>query len=142
MDASAQTKHLLWPGADVTLNIGLGKGSGHTTVGVPHRLRVITKLLPQILQPGYVAHLELVPRHTWTGEPMLVVQGTLVTDIRDTDVLWQGIVDAEQDCIACYVHAVPWNGSVQPHGFLFGPRREAWGEFNINFFSFLGDKHE
>ena len=141
MDASAQTRHLLWPGADVTLNIGLGKGSGHTIVGVPHRLRVITKLLPQILKPGYVAHLELVPRHTWTGEPMLVVQGTFVTDINAHDILWQGIVDAEQDCIACWLHADPI-GMVPPHGFLFGPRREAWGEFNINFFSFLGDKHE
>lgn len=139
MDASAQTKQLLLPGADVTLNIGLGKGAGHTIVGVPHRLRVITKLLPQILKPGYVAHLELVPRHTWTGEPMLVVQGTFVEDIDTTDVLWEGVVLAEQDCIACFVHGAPW---VAEHGFLFGPRREAWGEFNINFFSFLGDNHE
>jgi len=135
MDANHQTRKLLYPEADVTLNIGLGKGSAPSNRGVPHRLRVITKLLPQVMQPGYIAELCLVPRHTWTGEPMLVVQGQFKTTIGDDLRLWDGVVAAEQDCIAIYYHDLS-------KGVLFGPRCEAWGEFNINFFSFLGDSRE
>lgn len=139
MDANWQTRNLLCPEADVTLNIGLGKGSAATNQGIPHRLRSITRLLPQVLEPGYLAELRLVPRHTWTGEPMLVVQGRFVNAINRDLTLYEGIVAAEQDCIAVYVHGVHWNGFVKPHGFLFGPKRESWGEFNINLFHFLGD---
>lgn len=135
MDANHQTATKLWPHNDVTLNIGLGKGSAHTTQGVPHRLRTITKLLPLVLAPGYHAELRLVPRSTWTGEPMMVVQGTFLDDVDYKDTLWRGVVEAEQDCIALYYHG-------PKRGFLFGPNCEAWGEFNINFFSFLGDNHE
>lgn len=120
---------------DVTLNIGLGKGKNHTLKGVPHRLRTITKLLPQVLEPGYIAHLHLVPSRVWLGEPMIVIQGTFKPGAWCTTLLYEGLVEAEQDCIAIYNHETQ-------EGFLFGPDAAAWGEFNVNCFTFLGDKYE
>lgn len=120
---------------DVTLNIGLGKGSNHSIKSVPHRLRSITKLLPQILEAGYIAHLHLTPSRVWHGEPMLVVQGTFKEEAWMSTLLYEGMVEAEQDCVAIYDHTAE-------HGFLFGPKSADWGPFNINFFYFIGDKHE
>ena len=126
---------LLPSGRDVTLNIGLGKGSKHTIQGVPHRLRTITKLLPQVMEPGYIAVLHLTPSRVWVGEPMLVVQGTMREDAALSTLMWEGLEQAEQDCIAIWNHE-------SEHGFLFGPKADAWGLFNVNFFYFIGDKHE
>ena len=126
---------LLPSGRDVTLNIGLGKGSKHTTQGVPHRLRTITKLLPQVMEPGYIAVLHLTPSRVWVGEPMLVVQGTMREGAALSTLLWEGLEQAEQDCIAI------WNHETE-HGSLFGPKADDWGLFNVNFFYFIGDKHE
>jgi hypothetical protein len=50
-------------------------------------------------------------------------------------LLWDAVVATEQDCIAIYDH-------VAGIGHLFGPRASEWGAFNINFFTFLGDKNE
>ena len=120
---------------DVTLNIGLSKGKNRTLKGVPHRLRTISKLLPQVMEPGYIAHLYLTPSRVWLGEPMMVVQGTFKQEAWLTTLLYEGLQEAEQDCIAIYNHE-------SDSGFLFGPDADAWGAFNINFFYFLGDKHE
>ena len=138
MDANQQTL-ALWAlaGEDVTINFGLGKGSGHSIVGVPHRLRAVTKLLPEIMEPGYMGELVLTPKHVWFGEPMLIVQGTFKPDIHYNMLLWNGIIAAEQDCIAIYSHDYPDTVSR-----LFGPKAEDWGTFNINLFHFIGDKHE
>jgi len=123
-------------GVDVTLNIGLGKGGmWQARASIPSRLRIITKLLPTILHPGYLAELVLVPKHTWLGEPMLIVQGTFADDICKHAGLIEGITDAGQDCIAVYRHD-------RDRGFLYGPNTEAWGDFNINLFHFIGDNHE
>ncbi len=135
MESSYQTDSLYsLAGEDVTLNIGLGKGSSHTIVGVPHRLRVITKLLPVILEPGYKAELVLIPKHVWVGEPMLVVRGVFQHNIHRWTALWEGLIAAEQDCIAIH-HDNPNLCR------LFGPMAEKWGGFNVNFFSFIGDNH-
>ena len=132
MDGNRQTK-LLMGNADVVLNIGLGAAQqGPWRLGVTQRLRVFTKVLPLILQPGYIAHLNLVPQRVWVGEPLLVVQGTFHNQVACHDALWNAVTAAEQDCIAIYYPK--WG-----NGQLFGPKAEAWGEFNINFFSFLGD---
>ena len=121
---------------DVTLNIGLGAGSiFHARSTVPSRLRIWSKALPQIMEPGYITNLVLTPSRVWFGEPMMVVQGTFKPDVHRHDLLWQAVVDCEQDCIAYFVHSLE-------QGCLFGPQRDKWGEFNINFFSFLGDKHD
>jgi hypothetical protein len=137
MDANYQTDSL-WPlaGQDVALNIGLGKGSSHSIVGVPHRLRTITKLLPVVMEPGYRGELVLAPKHVWVGEPMLIVQGTFQHNIHRWLAMWGGLVAAEQDCIAIYCPEKPELSR------LFGPRSEEWGAFNINFFHFIWDKHE
>ena len=137
MDASRQTI-MLPAGHDVTLNIGLSMGAAHSRLTVPHRLRLWTKALPQILQPGYMAEIHLTPSRVWKGEPMMVVQGTFKPDVADHTLLWDAVVGSEQDCIAIYLHGVEgW-----AEGWLLGPKAEAWGEFNINFFYFIGDKHE
>lgn len=132
MDASHQTTTLRG-NTDVVLNIGLGAAQqGPWRLGVTQRLRVFTKLLPLIMQPGYVAHLQLVPQRVWVGEPLLVVQGTFHGQVDCHDALWNALTEAEQDCIAIYYPK--WNT-----GQLFGPKAETWGEFNINFFHFIGD---
>ena len=135
MDANYQTD-ALWTlaGEAVVLNIGLGKGSAHTIVGVPHRLRAITRMLPTVLNPGYKAELVLIPKHVWVGEPMLIVQGVFRNDIHLWDGLWNGLIAAEQDCIAIH-HERPDLSR------LFGPLADKWGGFNVNFFSFMGDDH-
>ena len=131
MDASMQTFCL--PSArDVTLNIGLGKGHGHTVKTVPHRLRTLTKLLPQVMEPGYIGHLHLTPTRIWVGEPMAIVQGTFKPDVHRHMMLWDSVLEMEQDCIAIYSHTDEVGG-------LFGPRAEQWAPFNINLFTFLGD---
>ena len=125
-------------GADVTLNIGLARDKGFTTNSIPHRLRTLTKLLPQILEPGYITELVLVPSRVWHGEPLLIVQGTFKQDIADHSILYEGIVEAEQDCIAIYCHN---DFPGLSFSILYGPKAEEWGGFNINLFNFIGDKH-
>ena len=122
-------------GEDVTLNIGLGSGSiFQARATVPTRLRVWSKVLPQLLEQGYMSELVLTPSRVWFGEPMMVVQGTFKSDVHRHDTLWQAVVDSGQDCVAYFVHSIE-------RGCLFGPNRDKWGDFNVNFFSFLGDKH-
>lgn len=135
MDANHQSASLLG-GQDVVINFGLGSAqAGPWRLSVAHRLRVITKVLPEVLEPGYLAHLQLTPQRVWVGEPLLVVQGVLKHSVAQNTLLWDALVEAEQDCIALFY--------LLPHeGVLFGPKAEAWGEFNINFFHFIGDKHE
>lgn len=122
-------------GRDVTLNIGLGKGKGHCRLTVQHRLRVLTKLLPQIFEAGYVCHLHLTPNRVWFGEPLAIIQGTLKDSAMATELLYDGVVAMEQDCIAIYFHE-------DDSGTLYGPDSAEWGAFNVNFFYFLGDKHD
>lgn len=131
MDYSAQT--LALPArADVTINWGLGRGANFDRLTVPHRIRVISKVLPEIMRPGYIAHLSMVPSRVWLGEPVLIVQGTLASYINTDLRLWEAVKASGQDCIAIY-------NNDDRKGMLFGPERERWGEFNINFFNFLGD---
>lgn len=119
--------------SDVTLNIGLGARSVlGGRLSVAHKLRAVTKALPNILRPGYMGHMYLTPERVWVGEPMLVVQGELRRAVH-TDELWELIETIEQDCIAIYDHT-------SDSGMLFGPDTSLWGEFNVNFFTFLGDK--
>ena len=141
MDASQQTI-MLPAGHDITLNIGLSMGAFPSRLTVPHRLRVWTKVLPQLLLPGYIAELHLTPSRVWKGEPMLVVQGTFNPEVADHMLLWEAVVESEQDCIAVYVHHDIYTLNGNCAGMLFGPRADAWGEFNVNFFYFIGDKHE
>jgi hypothetical protein len=126
-------------GADVTLNFGLSKDVGFTRNSIPHRLRTLTKLLPVILEPGYITELVLVPTRVWHGEPLLIVQGTFKQDIADHTLLYDGVVEAEQDCIAIYCHD---DFPDLSFSILYGPKAEEWGGFNINLFNFIGDKHE
>ena len=123
-------------GEDVTLNIGLGSGSiFQARSTVPSRLRVWSKVLPQIMEQGYIAQLVLTPSRVWFGEPMMVVQGTFKPDVHLHAALGQAVIDSGQDCIAYFVHSLE-------QGYLFGPNRDKLGDFNINLFSFLGDKHD
>jgi hypothetical protein len=141
MDANQQTKSLLGPlaGADVTLNIGLSRGANHTNRTVPHRLRVMTKLLPQIMEAGYIAEIMLTPKRVYTGEPLLIVQGTFKYTVADSLLLWDALIEADQDCIAIYCHNDFPGLSFST---LFGPKAEDWGQFNINLFKFIGDPNE
>lgn len=137
MDGNHQTHLNLRGGARVTMNIGLGVGSTLSRITVPHRLRTVGKLLPQIMQPEYEAILNLVPKRTWTQEPLLVVHGLFKEDVNQHLILWQGILDMGQDCIAIYYHATTKEPTSK--GILFGPAQESWGHFNVNLFSFIGD---
>lgn len=131
MDGNHQS--LLLPhGRDVTMNIGLGKGSGFCKLTIPHRLRTLTKLLPQVMEPGYLCELHLTPHRVWCGEPLAVVQGTFKETAGMSTLLWDSLLQMEQDCIAIYLHEIDV-------GILFGPATDHWGEFNINLFTFLGD---
>lgn len=122
-------------GHDVTLNIGLGCGQSLPKVPVPARIRVWSKALPQVMEPGYIANMVLVPNRVWFGEPLLIVQGTFKPGIHRHETLWQAVIDSGQDCIAYYSHELM-------EGCLFGPKAAEWGDFNVNLFSFLGDKHD
>lgn len=133
MESSRQTS-LLPSGHDVTLNIGLGCGQSFPRLPVPARIRVWARALPELLSPGYMTELVLVPARVWFGEPMVVVQGTFKGDVALHDTLWQAVIASGQDCIAYYSHD-------SSDGRLFGPKADEWGSFNINLFSFLGDKH-
>ena len=125
-------------GADVTLNIGLN-ANGFTRNSIPHRLRVLTKLLPVLMEPGYITELVLVPKRTYINEPLLIVQGTFKPDVADTSLFWEGILEAEQDCVAIYCHN---DFPGLSFSILYGPKAEEYGGFNINLFSFIGDSHE
>jgi hypothetical protein len=75
----------------------------------------------------------------WQGEPLLIVQGTFKQDIAEHTILYDGVVEAEQDCIAIYCHN---DFPGLSFSILYGPKAEEWGGFNINLFNFVGDKHE
>lgn len=121
---------------DVTLNIGLASSSiVGGRLSVAHKLRTITKALPELFMPGYIGHMYLTPHRVWVGEPMLVVQGTLRPIAASSTLLFDLTKQIEQDCIAVYNHD-------QDVGTLIGPRVEAWGVFNVNFFTFIGDKDD
>lgn len=134
MESSMQTLSLP-SGHDVTLNIGLGCGSALPKLPVPSRIRVWARVLPVVMEPGYIANMVLVPSRVWFGEPLLIVQGTFKPDVHRHDTLWQAVIASGQDCIAYYSHELL-------AGCLFGPKSDEWGGFNINLFSFLGDKHD
>lgn len=120
-------------GADVTLNIGLGARSVlGGRLSVAHKLRYTTKALPEIMMPGYMGYMSLTPHRVWVGEPLLIIQGRFRPGVNKTDQLWKLVESIEQDCIALYYHE-------NDTGFLFGPDAANWGEFNINFFNFIGD---
>lgn len=131
MDANRQTLDLP-AGQEVTLNIGLGRGHNFDRLTVPNRIRIWAKALPTVMEPGYIAHMSLTPARVWTGEPLLVVQGTFKWDVDSHLGLWDAVVESAQDCIAVYDHAAD-------QGMLFGPDVDRWGAFNINFFNFLGE---
>lgn len=119
-------------GKNVTINFGLGRGNQFDRLTVPHRIRAISRVLPALLHPGYIAHLALVPSRIWLGEPLLIVQGTFYHSVKDSLLLWDAVVASGQDCIAIY-------NNDDRNGMLFGPKHESWGEFNINLFNFIGD---
>lgn len=142
MDANHQTANLLGPlaGADVTLNIGLSVSNlTPSRRTVAHRLRELCKALPQMMEPGYISELHMVPQRIWTGEPLLIVQGTFKEDIASSLLVWDTLVNIDQDCIAIYCHN---DFPGLSYSTLFGPASDDWGQFNINFFTFIGDKHD
>lgn len=139
MDTDTIAQIMELPGGSVvTLNIGLGKGAGHSLNTVQHRLRAVSKTLPQVMQPGYRADLHLTPHRVWHNEPMVVVHGVFKEIVARHELLWDMVVQLDQDCIAIYEHCTQSAGK----GSLFGPRRSDWGGFNINLFYFIGDKHD
>jgi hypothetical protein len=92
-------------------------------------------VLREVARPEFKHQLVLTPQRVWLGEPLCVVHATLQADANLHMLLWDAVVATEQDCIAIYDH-------VTGVGHLFGPRASEWGAFNINFFTFLGDKDE
>jgi hypothetical protein len=134
MGASMQTMALP-AGHEVTINWGLGKGRGRTVLPVASRIRHIARVLREVARPEFKHQLVLTPQRVWLGEPLCVVHATLQADANMHMLLWDAVVATEQDCIAIYDH-------VTGIGHLFGPRASEWGAFNINFFTFLGDKNE
>jgi hypothetical protein len=132
MDTNAAVSSSYLSGAAV-LNIGLGTNqAGSNRLTVAKRMAIMGKALSEVLEPGYIAHLNLVPKQVWVGEPLLVVSGVFKPDAALSTRLYEALIEAEQDCIAVY-----WLEGER--GILFGPEARKWGEFNVNFFTFLGE---
>jgi hypothetical protein len=116
------------PNEFVAMNIGLSMPTFLESKTLSHmqRLALIRKRLPNVMR--VVKHrMEIVPRHVYGGEPVLILSGYLKEGWESS--LFELLAETEQDCCAM----VPY-GSLK--GKLFGPHADKWGEFNINYFVF------
>ena len=108
------------------LNIGLSCPTFLESPKLSHveRIALLRKGLPKVLDV-VKSRMEIVPRHVYGGEPVLVLSGFLKKDWETS--LFELLAEAEQDCCAI----VPY-GSLK--GRLFGPHADKLGEFNILYF--------
>lgn len=137
MQPAQQLQERIKPGHKAILNLGLGAPTLGGRKTVAHRIRTFQRACRDVLYPDFKAELQIVPRHVFMGEPLLVVEGGFNLNAKYTLTLWDALIEAEQDCIAVYYPELD-----QPTGYLIGPNANLWGDFNVNFFRFFGDDKE
>lgn len=114
-------------GTHVVLNIGL---SAPTFLQVDkllshvERIAIIRKNLPLFMRVNS-CKMDVVPRHVYGGEPVMVFHGTLCAKYESA--LFETLVEAQQDCCAMLNYG-------SNTGQLFGPHADKWGSFNPQFF--------
>lgn len=113
----------LVPSVQVVLNIGLdGPRLGLSKLSHGQRLYLASLRLKEVLPSA--RHLEL---RLDGDEPTLVVSGVFAADANQSSLLWDLLVDLEQDCCAILYKE-------SNHGILFGPNADKWGDFDIECF--------
>ena len=124
-----QTFEVVRNNAHVVLNLGLCGPSGMRKHRLLPSQRVVlyAEALKGFMKPGFTA--EVVAE--FDVEPTMVVEGYFADDAMNSLLIWEMIVGAEQDCIA-----VLYPDLDDRKGYLIGPNREAWGEFDQAFFLF------
>jgi len=117
----------IYPGVPVLLNLGFSQSKyakKSRFVAYPILCYLYVKHLSEVLEPGWKA---VIMHGTEERETTLIVKGVFNYQASHTDLLWELVDKACQDCIAIYYP----NEDI---GFLFGPNADAWGEFDINLF--------
>jgi hypothetical protein len=117
------------------LNIGLSAPTFMKAKPLSHveRLAILRKRLPLFMKVQSYKQ-EVVPRHVYGGEPMVVVTGTMTVSpwtsgLRDNAYigLFDMLCEMEQDCCAMLNYKTD-------KGELFGPYADHWGTFNRDYF--------
>lgn len=117
----------IYTGVPVLLNLGFSQSKfakKRRFEAYPVMCRIYIEGLSQVLEPGWKAE---VMHGTEERETTLIASGVFNYAADHTDLLWDLVDKAAQDCIAIYYP----NENI---GFLFGPEAEAWGDFDINQF--------
>ena len=117
----------IYTGVPVLLNLGFSRSTFANKSrfeAYPVLCRIYTDALSQVLEPGWKA---VVMPSTEDRENTLVVSGVFSYEADHSDLLWNMVKRAAQDCIAIYYPD-------EDIGFLFGQEAAAWGEFDINQF--------
>ena len=117
----------IMPGVPVLLNLGFSQSRYRKLTRFqpyPALCRIYVEYLSQVLEPGWEAYVSHGCAET---ETTMIVKGVFKEDARHSDLLWNMVTMAYQDCIAIYYPD-------EDIGFLFGPEAAAWGEFDINLF--------
>ena len=130
-----QTFEVVRNNAHVVLNLGLCGPAGmrkHRLL-LSQRVVLYSEALKGFMQPGYTA--EVVA--SFDVEPTMIVEGYFKEDAMNSLLIWEMIVGAEQDCIAVFYPDLD-----DRKGYLIGPNREAWGDFDGAFFMFLSTQLE
>lgn len=123
-DAIRQTQAAVNPNYSVVLNLGLeGPLHGIGKLSMADRVQVYAQALAECMS----CHSRVVMEPTYIcDEHTLVVKGYFNEDAPHSDLLWNMVQAAEQDCISIY-YPYP------DYGYLYGPRCEGWGVFNKAF---------
>jgi hypothetical protein len=117
------------------LNIGLSAPTFMKARPLSHveRLAILRRRLPLFMKVQSYKQ-EIVPRHVYGGEPMVVVAGTMLTSpwtgglkLLTELSLFDMLVEMEQDCCAMLNYSTD-------KGELFGPYADRWGTFNRDYF--------
>jgi len=122
MNGPRQTMCCIHPGQQVILNIGLGEP--HYGVGKLHwtkRLVLICRALGEFMQEGFYREVKLAT--DVTEEDTVIVSGVFKLDANQHLLLWDMLINTDQDCCAIYYPS-------SDTGYLFGPEAVQWGAFN------------
>lgn len=110
----------------IVLNIGLSAPTFMKAKPLSHveRFAILRKQIHDFM----VVHKfkqEIVPRHVYGGEPVVVIYGKVLTNWKVP--LFEMLIEMEQDCCAMLNYATD-------EGELFGPYANHWGQFDRSYF--------
>jgi hypothetical protein len=113
-------------GETVMMNLGLDDSPCGLPMNRKQRYYLYMNYLRIAMKEGWMAETRA---HVGYSKEICVVVTGILKDGNDLLVhpLWNLVTDAGQDCIALYYPS-------SKLGYLYGPRPEPWGDFDLNFF--------